>query len=280
MSAAWRVAGHTLVPGGCSAFAVRLPPDAEAAQQQVTNQARVGGAPRAPPAAAYMLSRMYRNACPDKDGTQQPSYGRRRTVILAAALSLLGLLAWAFSGGGEPARPAPGNSRASGMLPAAANRSTSPPAQADRTGSGQASPAAAPRTAALDPGGPCPPSAVVLSLFSSRPSYLSGQDPQFEVYAVSTASGACTFDLGPGKLHLIVMSAGRVIWDSADCARSGATWVVRLSRGVPAQESVTWNRSITLPGCVKLASSARLGTYEVQARADAVASQVRAFGLR
>lgn len=56
MSVAWRVAGHTFVPGGCSAFAVRLPPDAEAAQQQVTNQARVGGAPRAPPAAAYMLS--------------------------------------------------------------------------------------------------------------------------------------------------------------------------------------------------------------------------------
>ena len=102
MSAAWRVASHTFVPGGCSAFAVRLPPDAEAAQQQVTNQARVGGAPRAPPAAAYMLSRMYRNARSDKDGTQQPSYGRRRTVILAAALSLLGLLAWAFSGGGEP----------------------------------------------------------------------------------------------------------------------------------------------------------------------------------
>ena len=100
------------------------------------------------------------------------------------------------------------------------------------------------------------------------------------VYAVSTASGTCTVDLGAGKLHLTVMSAGRVIWDSADCARGDAIRVVRLSRGVPAQESITWSRTITFPGCVKVASWARPGTYEVQARTAAVASQVRTFKLR
>ena len=130
------------------------------------------------------------------------------------------------------------------------------------------------------PGGPCPASAVVLSLFSTTPSYSGGHDPQFEVYAVSTASGTCTFDLSPAILHLTVMWAGRVVWDSADCARGDASRVARLSRGVPAQESITWNRTITLPGCVELASRARPGTYEVQARTAAVASQVVTFKLR
>ena len=226
---------------------------------------------------------MHRNAYHDENGADQPdSYWRRRAVTLAAGLSLVGLLAWAWSGGGKPASPAPGNSPASGVRPAAANgsASVSPSAKASRTVVGLDSPAASPSGAAPEPGGRCPPSAVVLSLVSSRPSYLAGQDPQFVVYAVSTASGTCTFDLGVGELHLTVMSAGRVIWDSADCVRGDAIRVVRLSRGVPAQESITWSRTITLPGCVKVASWARPGTYEVQARTAAVASQVRTFKLR
>ena len=229
---------------------------------------------------------MYRNAYHDENGADQPdSYRRRRTVILAAGLSLVGLvafLAWASYGGGKPARPAPGHSPASGISPAAAYRSASvwPSAKASRTGVGLVGSAASPSEASPEPGGRCPPGAVVLSLFSSRPSYQAGQDPQFEVYAVSTASGTCTFDLSAGKLHLTVMSAGRVIWDSADCARGDAIRVVRLSRGVPAQESITWSRSITLPGCVMVASWALPGTYEVQARTAVVASQVRTFKLR
>ena len=55
--------------------------------------------------------------------------------------------------------------------------------------------------------------------------------------------------------------------------------VADLSRGVPAQESVTWNRSMTLPGCVTLASAAPSGIYQVQARTAAVDSPVRTFKL-
>ncbi len=75
------------------------------------------------------------------------------------------------------------------------------------------------------------------------------------------------------------MSAGRVIWDSADCSRGDGNQDDQLSRGVPVQESITWNRAITLPGCVTLASSARPGSYQAQVRTGAVASQVRTFKL-
>ena len=119
----------------------------------------------------------------------------------------------------------------------------------------------------------------MLSLFSSSRSYPAGQDPEFGVNAVSTAPGTCTFDLSPAQLHLVVMSAGRVIWDSADCLRGGGAQLSRLTRGVPAEEFFTWNRAITLPGCVTLATSARPGSYAAQARTATVTSGIYSFRL-
>jgi hypothetical protein len=119
----------------------------------------------------------------------------------------------------------------------------------------------------------------VLSLFTSKTYYHAGQYPVFEVYAVSTAARACSFDISPAKLHVQVSSSGRVIWDSADCSRGQPDRRAGLRRGVPAQESLSWNRIISLPGCVTVASSARPGTYQVQARDASVASPVRTFKL-
>jgi hypothetical protein len=263
------------------------------------------------------------NAYRDENDADQPdSYWRRRVITLAAGLSLLGLLAWAFSGGGKPVSPAPRTSQASGVLPAAAySGAPSPSAGASGSaapgsvtprpsGSGLPAPsqtrsagsrraagkpsaraAASGRTKASSPaaagtsasgtqrGGACSPRAVVLSLFASRYDYYDGQDPEFEVDAVSTASGSCAFDTSPEKLYVVVMSSGRIIWDSADCARGQASRVAELSRGVPAQEPVSWNRTVSLPGCVTLASAARPGSYQVQARSGAVASPARTFKL-
>jgi hypothetical protein len=250
---------------------------------------------------------MERNAYrDDDDDTDQPdSYWRRRVIMLVAGLSLLGLFAWIFSGsGGKPSVTPPArSSQASGILPAAAysgdptptvTGSGSAAASPSPSASGQptASKSAAAKSArahatssapaavtAREPDGSCYPSAVVLSLFSSESEYQKGQDPEFNLYAVSTGSGTCSFNISPAKLHLVVMSAGRIIWDSADCVHGTANQVDWLSRGVPAQESVTWNRSISLPGCVTLAAAARPGTYQVQARSAAVDSPTRTFKL-
>jgi hypothetical protein len=247
----------------------------------------------------------------EDDDTDRPdSYWRRRVIMLVAGLSLLGLFAWIFSGGGgkPPVTPAAKSSQAAGILPAAAYSGAPTPTPTPTptvTGSGSAGPSpsasgkppasksaagkssakahatsSAPAvTSARAPGGGCYPSAVVLSLFTSQSDYHKGQDPEFDLYAVSTGSGTCSFNTSPAKLHVVVMSAGRIIWDSADCTKGSASQVAWLSRGVPAQESVTWNRSISLPGCVTLASAARPGTYQVQARSASVDSQVRTFKL-
>ena len=264
---------------------------------------------------------MDRNAYRDDIDTDQPdAYWRRRVITLVAGLAVLGLLAWAFSGGSKPASMAPRGGQASGILPAAAysGSPSSPTPGAGGSPSAQAGPAAslpfptdspspgaapsgsgspaggkpAARAAAagagnaaaaapggVEPGGGCAPSAMVLSLVSSKPDYYAGQYPAFAVYAVSTASRACSFDISPAKLHVLVSSSGRVIWDSADCTYGEPSRVGEFRRGVPVEESFTWNRTISLPGCVTVASAARPGSYQVQARDGAVASPVRTFKL-
>jgi hypothetical protein len=258
---------------------------------------------------------------------QPDTYWRRRAATLAAGLGVLGLLAWAFSGGGGRPAPMPRNSPAAGAVSAAP---AAPSVPASGSGSGSGWPSASPSAGAnaavpgltrqgtsglpsatsspagksakstaqaraaqaraaqaraaqaaanTEPGGRCSPQSVVLSVFSGSRSYPSGQDPQFGVNAVSTAPGTCTFNVSPAQLHLVVMLAGRVIWDSADCARGGGTQLRKLTRGIPVQEYFTWNRAITLPGCITLASSARLGSYQVQARTPAVSSGTLSFKL-
>jgi hypothetical protein len=263
--------------------------------------------------------RMDKNPYRDEEVEEPSAYWRRRAVTLAAGLGVLGLLAWALSGGGG--KPGTPRTSASGSMSAAAYPGVSAPAVTTSPGaSPSASPSASPgasagadaavpglgsgtsglpsaassahsaarkpaagtTSAAAGPGGsdgPCPASAIVLSLFASQSSYASGQDPTFSLDTVSTAAGRCTFDVSPAQLHMVVMSAGRVIWDSADCARPGQTQTDRLTRGVPVQQSFAWNRAITLPGCVTLASAARPGTYTAQVRASGVASDVRTFRL-
>ena len=284
---------------------------------------------------------MDRNAYRDDNDTDQPdasqpdAYWRRRVITLCAGLALLGLLAWAFSGGGGKPVAATKAAQASGALPAtaysgtpasgtpasgtpasgtAAGASPSPGADASVSAGSSASlpfltassspgasmpgasmpgasasiraargaaaaNAAAGPASGVEPGGGCAPNAIVLSLFTSKSSYHGGQYPVFAVYAVSTASRACSFDISPARLHVQVSSSGRVIWDTADCTRGQPDRRAELRRGVPAQESLSWNRTISLPGCVTVASSARPGTYQVQARDAGVASPVRTFKL-
>jgi hypothetical protein len=293
---------------------------------------------------------MDRNAYRDDDDMDQPdasqpdAYWRRRVITLCAGLVLLGLLAWAFSGGGgkpavakkaaqasgaipaiaysgtpasgaaasaavngapgsgAPASPSPGADASasvgsSASLPfltasmpgasmpgasmpgASASASTSASASARAARGAAAANAAAGPASGVEPGGGCAPNAIVLSVFTSKTSYHAGQYPVFEVYAVSTASRACTFNLGPAKLHVLVSSSGRVIWDSADCTRGRPNKRAELRRGVPAQESLSWKRTISLPGCITVASSARPGPYQVQAKDASVASPFRTFKL-
>lgn len=193
------------------------------------------------------------------------AYWRRRVIILAGGLVIIGMLAWALSssGGGKPAtttrQVAIAQVRAANELPSAAyGRPPSTPTaspSASPSGSASASASASPsasrspkakrsrraREVLVRAGDGCRGGSVVMTLFSQRPSYMTGERPVFAVYAVSTSPTDCVFRFGPGAVRVLVSRRGRVVWNSAYC-HPASVERVHLIRGVPAQMSVTWNR--------------------------------------
>jgi len=206
------------------------------------------------PAAAY--SRSPASPSPGVSGASSASVGSAATLPFPIASS---------RGTGQPGSGSPG--ARSGHAAAAGTRGRNAARGGGSGGSG------------VEPNGDCAPSSMVLSLFTSRTAYSAGRYPAFQIDAVSTASRTCSFDISPHRLHVQVMSKGRVIWDSADCSRGEPNRSIQFRRGVPAETAVTWRRIVSLPGCVTVASSARPGGYQVQAKDSSVASPVRSFRL-
>jgi hypothetical protein len=212
------------------------------------------------PAAAY--SRSPASPAPGATGTNGSSSAASSASVGSAATLPFPVTS---SRGGQPGSGQPG----SGSPNAKSTHAAAAKARAGNAGGGSG----------VEPDGSCAPGSIVLSLFASRTAYYGGQYPAFQIDAVSTASRTCSFDISPHRLHVQVMSKGRVIWDSADCSRGEPNRPVQFRRGVPAETSVTWRRIVSLPGCITVASSARPGSYQVQARDSSVASPVRSFKL-
>ncbi len=220
-----------------------------------------------------------------RDGSwppEQPSYWRRRVFALCGAVGILGLVTWACSAatGGlrTPERPAAAATSASARPTAIAGAAARPVAAVTVTARpGPATRAASP---AHSPGGVCSPRAVVISLSVSRQAYQQPARPRFTIYAVSTYSGACRFDAGPRSLRLVINSGPVHSWSPADCARGRQPDMVRLSRGVPFVEQISWNRERSVPGCSLPRAVALPGTYTATASYRTDHSQTAVFVLR
>jgi hypothetical protein len=126
---------------------------------------------------------------------------------------------------------------------------------------------------------PCKPGDIVLSLFTSQASYSQAAQPQFNVYAVSTAASQCQMAYGAGSVRVIVTKNGQVVWDSAGCKPPAAT-TVRFQRGVPQLLTISWNRHATSPsGCAGSLPAGASGTFQAVAMITGQTSPVRTFAL-
>jgi hypothetical protein len=250
------------------------------------------------------------DATPDLGARDPDAYWRRRFFILGGGIVVVGLCVWLFPGAHHAAPRASATARASmaalderGELPPAAYGSTWPgpsptptatatpsATRAPATGTGRgeaatrahpdASPSPTPTASAGAVTGPrCAPSDIVLSLFTSQPSYGQGASPEFDVYAVSTSSAACALGYGPGSVQVVVTRQGRVVWDSAACKLPGDA-AVRFTLGVPQVLSIAWNRQAKSPsGCAGALPTGAWGTFDAVALTDGQSSPVRSFTL-
>jgi hypothetical protein len=128
-------------------------------------------------------------------------------------------------------------------------------------------------------GSTCGPADIVLSLFTSQASYGQTAQPQFHVYAVSTASSPCQLPYGAGSVRVVVTRHGQVVWDSSACGPATAT-PVQFQLGVPQLLTISWNRQATSPsGCAGSLPAGTTGTFDVVAQTAGQSSQVRTFKL-
>lgn len=244
------------------------------------------------------------------------AYWRRRFFILGGGLAVLMLLAWLFGGGGPSkqatqtaaARAAAAARQEQGSLPSAAygspygasasaapwdtpsaspsaTASAGPSPSASASGKPSPSPSAsssAAAAAAKKPGkdGQCAAGSVVLSLFTSQATYQAGQEPTFNVYAVSTSPAACRLTYGPAAVRVLVTRSGKVVWDSRACpaARQGAQ-AVHLTPGVPQEVALSWNPKAPGRSCAGTLPHGGSGTFEATAQAAGHSSPVRSFKL-
>ena len=210
-------------------------------------------------------------------------YWRRRFLVLAGGLAIVGLITVGLSTLLGPAKPETPRGAAPASLAA---RNTPPPVGAHSPAAPAVAPARhASSSLASSQAASCSPSAMVLSLFTAKPQYGPGQQPRFEVYAVSTAPGACTLAFGPSFVQVVVVWHGQVLWDSAQCplslsTRHGtATGPVRFTQGVPQVTALSWNREASNPGCAGSVPAGVSGRVDAVVLAAGKSSPVRSFTL-
>ena len=217
------------------------------------------------------------------------TYWRRRVVVLAVGVAVLGLPVWAVnkalggsqapgqgsprSSAGHAASSGPG-SRAERGHWQAATRET-----ADLGTRPRARPSASPSSVSRPGRQTCAGGAVRLTIRSAQHRYGPGERVTFVVGAVSTRSRPCRVDLGSKFTSVVVGSGDTPLWDSSSCLRGTGSQVVMLRRGAPSYLKVTWDRKTSLSGCSGRGTAVRAGSYTATAFNGQLRSQATTFVL-
>ncbi|MFI6578804.1 hypothetical protein ACIBFB_23705 [Nocardiopsis sp. NPDC050513] len=134
-------------------------------------------------------------------------------------------------------------------------------------GSGEdAGAAAAPES----PEDACRPQDVVVTFEladEDREVYGSGAEPEFRVTVVNTANQTCTVDVGPEAMEIRIHSGDDRIFSTGDCVEGEAADERQLRRGVPFETTFGWDRQRSFTDC-RDATSARPGWYRAHLRGD------------
>jgi hypothetical protein len=229
---------------------------------------------------------------PDTEGSGElEAYWRRRAIALVGVLASVGLLAWACSGSDDK------KSTLSAMPPMVGSPSPSPNGTAARPPGGQpnASPGAVVPTVTVTAtakvtvvptvpkkaGDACDPADVVVDLVKTKDEFTDKEHPQFRLSVVNTGQQACTLDVGPRQLQILIGSGPYRVWSSARCLADSGSSIQMLPRGIPYVAGVEWDRTRSVSGaCSGHRDRAVPGTYMAIAREGKIKSRRQVFRLR
>ena len=221
----------------------------------------------------------------DRQAGTEP-YWRRRVLVLAGVIGVIGLFVWSCSPQDSAQKPprqvsaaatsSAAQPTASGAAPATVRAAASPrqTPKPQQTGGTRAA------VRAHSHGSGCAAGDVVITLLEGQQSYWQPAEPRFTIYVVNTGGRTCTFNAGPRSLRLVVESGPVHEWSPADCVHRPNLDIIRLAHGVPFTKHISWNRIRSAPGCPSPGRAALPGTYTATVTFGAVHSQTDVFLLR
>lgn len=233
----------------------------------------------------------------DPQGPLPPEvYWRRRVVgvvgAVVAVAVVIALIVWAGGSGSgddsDPQNAAAASSTADAAPPKAPAPSSakkdSPVSSEAPSGGGDhgqgGDPSAAPESG--DPakssapeaapagrdGNTCADQGLSVVLYTDKPTYAAGDQPEFTIVTTNGGLAECSRDIGKNAQNVIVRSldGARTLWSAQDCAPDKTVNEQVLRPGQQVRDTITWSGTTSSPGCKKPRTQIPAGGYQAIAK--------------
>jgi hypothetical protein len=215
-------------------------------------------------------------------------YWRRRLLVLALVLAVLGGGAWLAvglltrDGGGGTAAAAESGSpvRAPALdrvVPSLARVATPTPAEVPLAAEGAGDPAPAPVGPVA--GGPCTDEMIDLTVRAPA-TVAVGSKPTFELVVSNVSAVPCTRTLDKGQQEIVLLDgAGTRVWGSNDCFPEASSDLRTLAPGETLAFPLVWGGLTSEPGCAAPRATPSPGAYALRGRLESKVSVDVPFAL-
>ena len=203
-------------------------------------------------------------------------YWRRRLVVLALVLAVLGGLGWggfllATRADGDETAPTPQSTatrvpQLERVVPSMARVATPTPPPLPAEAEATTAAAAAPVGPAA--GDPCSDDMIALEV-RTPPSVASGSKPTFELLVSNVSAVPCVRALDKGLQELVLLDqAGNRVWGSNDCFPEAGSDTRTLAPGETVTFPIVWGGLSSEPTCTAARSPLAPGSYLLRGRLD------------
>ncbi|MHA7154503.1 hypothetical protein [Arthrobacter sp. TMN-50] len=191
-------------------------------------------------------------------------YRRRRLVVLALALTVVGALVWA-------------GIVLAGLI-ATAQDTADPVAEAGKSAGPTVATAPTDKPSPSDPA--CDPAQVEVSASTDAQDYAPEQNPVLTLTVTNTGGVACPVNVGTSQMEFLVTSGDDRIFSSLDCQEGAEDLNRDIPPGGTEEANFTWERNRSAPGCETVEANPTPGSYTVSVSLGGRTSEKVPFELQ
>lgn len=101
-----------------------------------------------------------------------------------------------------------------------------------------------------------------------------------EMKITNSGTEDCSLNVGTSQQEFNIVSGSDRIFSTTDCRANATDSVMILKAGATESARFTWERLRSAPGCKKVTTKPRPGTYTFTAKLGAVESDKATFSLK